>query len=342
MHKDLIIPENTKVLEVLDRFDHNDTPIFILKSERRGIVGYILDMVLRSVALDFRNLIKPVATFTLNNFYLIDQKEKSYSGIDLKNYSLVIETYGTSLEKFYGPILNRGVNNDISTVPVVIMAGGQGKRLRPLTNIIPKPLIPIADKTVLEVIIERFYQYGMREFYLTLNYKAKFIKAYFSELAPAYNLHYIEEDKPLGTAGALRFLRNVVNKPFFVSNCDTLIDTKYQKIYDFHLHNKFDLTIVGAIQRIKIPFGICEVKRDFTLIEMREKPESYHIINTGVYVVNPRVLDIIPHNKFYDITDFISDIKKVGGRIGVYPISEKSWINLGSLSDFQKNMDKLL
>ncbi len=342
MFKNLIISENTPVITVLERFDNVEGSVFILNSDEHGFVGYILDNVLRSLALDLDNLTKPIGMFTLNNFYVVDKKEKEYSSVNLSNYSLIIEKSGNYLSRIYGPVLSYVEDFDISDVPVVVMAGGFGKRLRPVTNIIPKPLLPVGDKTVLEVIMERFFRYGILDFFLTLNYKANYIKAYFQGLSPDYRLHYIVEEKPLGTAGSLKFIQDHVDRPFFVSNCDTLINTSYRKIYDFHLKNRFDLTIVGAVQKVQIPFGICEVDKDFTLIQMKEKPASYHIINTGVYVVNPQILDIIPYNEYYDITDFINDIQRSGGKVGVYPIAEGSWINLGSMSDFKNNMDKLL
>ncbi len=342
MNKAIIIPENTPVIDVLQKFDNDDSFIYVLSRDSDALAGYITDGVLRSLALDTSNLHRPVGEFTLNNFYVIDKQDKAYAGVDIGGYSLIIERHGQNLGRVFGPVMQAYETVDVSDVPVVIMAGGQGKRLRPVTNIIPKPLLPVGNKAVLEIIINRFFEYGIKDFILTLNYKANFIKSYFAELRPPYSLQFIEENKPLGTAGALRFLLDQVDKPFFVSNCDTLINTSYKKLYDFHLRHKFDLTIVGAVQKIQIPFGICEVDNDFSLIQMKEKPATYHIINTGVYIVNPGILDIIPPGKFYDITDFIRDIQKVGGEIGVYPIAQNSWINLGSLNDFQKNMDKLL
>ncbi len=102
------------------------------------------------------------------------------------------------------------------------------------------------------------------------------------------------------------------------------------------------MTIVSAIKKIPIPFGVCQINKDLSLVEMKEKPFLYYLINAGIYVVNPQILDVIPYNQFYDINDFIKDIKKSGGKVGVYPIAENSWINIGSLDEFQKNKDKLL
>jgi len=225
-------------------------------------------------------------------------------------------------------------------LPVVIMAGGKGTRLDPFTRILPKPLLPIDNKAIIEVIMDDYAKFGMKIFYITINHKAKIIKAYFEEQKSIYSIEFIEEDIPLGTAGALKLLENKVSTPFFVSNCDIMIKEDYAKIYDFHKKNNFVLTLVGSMQHHTIPYGVCEIVNGGVLRRVNEKPEYDFLVNTGMYLLNPETFRFIPDNKFYNITDLISDLKKNKYKVGVYPVSEKSWIDLGQWDKYKLSLDK--
>lgn len=225
-------------------------------------------------------------------------------------------------------------------VPVVIMAGGKGTRLKPLTNIIPKPLIPIGEKPIIEVIIDRFCQYGVCEFFISVNYKHELIKFYFDNLQEKnYNIHYIQEEGFSGTAGSLSLLKGKINKTFFVSNCDILIENDYSEIYNYHVNNNNLVTLVGSLKHFKIPYGTVESGENGQLISLQEKPELTYMINTGMYVLNPEVLEQIPEGEFYHITDLISDLKNKGEKIGVFPVSERSWFDMGEWPEYQKVID---
>jgi NDP-sugar pyrophosphorylase family protein len=214
------------------------------------------------------------------------------------------------------------------------MAGGKGTRMKPFTNILPKPLIPIGEKTMLEVIMEEYSKYGIHEYYLSVNYKRNMIKAYFEDEPNNYEIHYIEEDEPLGTAGSLKLVEHIIKTPFFVSNCDILVKGDYDKMYDFHIQGGFDLTIIGTMQHHQVPYGVCEIKEGGELIKIIEKPEYDFLVNTGMYILQPNVLDYIPENKFFHITHLIEGLKEKGGKVGVYPISEKSWIDVGQWNSY--------
>ena len=220
-------------------------------------------------------------------------------------------------------------------IPVVIMAGGKGTRLKPLTNIIPKPLLPVGEKTILENIMDRFMEAGCNDFHLSVNYKAETIKHYFSQLVDnSYNISYIQEDKPLGTAGSLYLLKDKIKSTFFVSNCDILIEQDYAKIYDYHIQNKNDITIVAALKHYEIPYGTLETKDQGVLVDLQEKPELTFKINSGMYILEPHVLNEIPVNEFFHITDLIKKIQQQNGKVAVFPVSERSWTDIGSWKQF--------
>lgn len=221
--------------------------------------------------------------------------------------------------------------------PVVIMAGGIGTRLKPLTNILPKPLIPIGEKTIIEQIMDKFCEAGCNTFYLSVNYKAEMIKYYFSTLPKnTYHISYLHEEKPLGTAGSLHLLKGKIDTTFFVTNCDILIDQDISDIYDYHKASKNEITIVCALKNFSIPYGILETSDNGLLQSITEKPELTFKINTGFYILEPDLLHEIPENEFYHITTLIDKLKKNNRKIGVFPVSEKSWKDIGDWSEYQK------
>jgi len=223
-------------------------------------------------------------------------------------------------------------------LPVVIMAGGLGSRLKPLTNVLPKPLIPIGDKTIVEEIFERFNNHGCNEFYVSVNYKADLIEYYLRGQNLPYHLTFFKEEKPMGTAGSLSLLKRKVNQTFFVSNCDILIDQDYSEILDYHRENNNEITIVAALKHYPIPYGTIETGDNGRLMELSEKPELTFKINSGMYILEPHLLDQIPENTFFHITQLIENVKKRNGKIGVFPVSDKSWRDIGSLEEFTRNL----
>ena len=221
-------------------------------------------------------------------------------------------------------------------LPVVIMAGGNGKRLRPLTNVIPKPLIPIGEKTILEEIISGFKKFGCKDFFLTTNYKAELLRYYLENVELGVKLQFIRESEPLGTAGSLSLIREKINGTFFVTNCDILIDQDYSEVLDFHRVNSNDITLIAALKHYPIAYGTLETGEDGLLLGLSEKPEITLKINTGMYIIEPQVLNKIPENTFYHITELIESVRLSGGRVGVFPVSEKSWTDIGTWSDLLK------
>lgn len=219
-------------------------------------------------------------------------------------------------------------------VPVVIMAGGEGTRLKPLTNVLPKPLIPVVDKTIIEDIMDQFVKSGCREFYISLNYKAEMIKHYLQGLNnPDYHFHFFQEEKPLGTAGSLYLLSDKISSTFFVSNCDIIIRQDLADVFKYHTENRNKITIVAALKHYKIPYGTIESGAGGQLTSLSEKPEITFKINSGVYVLEPDVLPLIPKEKFFHITDLILKLKNKKEKVGIFPISEKSWLDYGLLEN---------
>jgi dTDP-glucose pyrophosphorylase len=227
-------------------------------------------------------------------------------------------------------------------LPVVIMAGGKGTRLKPISNVIPKPLIPIGETTIVEEIIRRFQTSGCQEFFLSVNYKKEIIEYYLSNSGNVEaNLNYFVEDKPLGTAGSLSLLKDKIDRTFFVSNCDILIDQDLSELYEYHRSNKNEITMVAALKHYKLSYGSIISGKDGLLEAIDEKPELTFKINAGVYILEPHLLNDIPADTFFHITDLIAKVKDRGGRIGVFPVSEKSWVDIGEWPEYVKTVRKL-
>ncbi len=225
-------------------------------------------------------------------------------------------------------------------LPVVIMAGGKGTRLDPFTKILPKPLIPIGDKAIVEIIIDKFLEYDVGTFYMSLNHKSKIIKSYFEELNPSYKIKYLYEDKPLGTAGSLKQLEHSLSGSFIMTNCDIIIEADYNEILRHHEKERNDITVVSSLKHFNIPYGICEISKKGTLLNIREKPEYSFLVNTGMYIINSKVLCHIPQDEFFHVTHLIEDVNRKGGKIGIFPINESAWIDIGEWKEYKLALEK--
>ncbi|HOX24964.1 MAG TPA: sugar phosphate nucleotidyltransferase [Candidatus Krumholzibacteria bacterium] len=223
-------------------------------------------------------------------------------------------------------------------VPVVIMAGGRGTRLAPFTQVLPKPLVPVGDKTVIEVIIDRFLAHGIREFHLTLGHKANLMRAFFQELTRSYAVHFVNEDEPLGTAGALGLLAAQLDRPFILTNCDIVIEADYADLVEHHVREANQITLVVSLKKYHIPYGVCEIATGGQLTALTEKPEFDLMVNTGMYVVSPAALPHVPAGRLYHMTDLIADVRAAGGRVGVYPIGEGAWLDTGEWAAYRATL----
>ena len=237
---------------------------------------------------------------------------------------------------FWKDIFEGEINNNRPKInlPVVIMAGGKGTRLKPITNVIPKPLVPVGDKTILEVIMDQFESIGCHKFYMSVNYKADMMKYYLSQLDHKYDIEFFMEDKPLGTIGSVSLLKGKITTPFFVSNCDSINEQDYRDVWDYHVSNNNDMTIVTMIKSFKIPYGVIETGADGLMTALKEKPEQTYQVNTGVYIMNPELINEIPEGEFFHVTHLMEKVQKRGGRVGCFPVSEHSWKDMGEWPEY--------
>lgn len=348
----VLIESNKSIREAIKVIDAAHFGIGVVVDDNINVKGILTDPDIRRLILQSIDLNESVDSVMNTKPILIEQNnitkediqtifiKKGFSQIPIvnENNELVDLVFKSDLYNKKG---RQETFNKIDA-SVVIMAGGRGTRMEPFTTILPKPLIPIGNKSMLEVIMEEYARFGINDFCISVNYKANLIKAYLTDEELDYNISYIQEDKPLGTAGSLKLLsKDFTNKPFFVSNCDIIIKDDYSKIYDFHIKGNYAITMAASLQHYKVPYGVCEIENGGALKAINEKPEYNFLVNTGMYIINPEVLNDIPENKFFHITHLMEKIKKGGKKVGVFPVSEKSWIDVGQWSEYREALKML-
>jgi len=343
----LTINRYCTVRDALKKIDEEAKNIVLVIDEDNKFLGTITDgdvrrWILKNGSMD--SLVTEVMNSNATYIYE-DEKEmameimvsKSITAVPILNDSKHI----IDVLFLYNFQDNDKVNEELKNVPVVIMAGGLGTRLYPYTKILPKPLIPIGDTPILERIMDNFKKYSVNDFYLTVNYKKNMIKSYFNDLEKEYRIHYIDEDKPLGTGGSLSLLKGVIKETFFVSNCDILIDAEYDDILKHHKESGNKVTVVTSVKNFTIPYGVFKLNENGEINEIQEKPEYSYLINTGMYVLEPEVLNDIPDDEFYNLPDIVEKYMKDKIKVGIYPISEQSWMDMGQLSEMKDMVERI-
>ncbi len=348
--KNLLVKPDIDVKTALKKMDQGGLKIVFVTDKNNVLLGVMTDGDIRRHILNNCNLSDKIdgiynknAIYFSEDFSICEAKElMSKNKIEVipivdKNKNITDVVVWTDLiEKedrctFLGKI----------DLPVVIMAGGRGSRLDPFTKILPKPLIPIDELPIIEVIINKFYDQGVKNFYVTLNYKGEMIKIYFDGILKDYNVNYIWENEYLGTAGSLQLLPDDFADTFIVSNCDIVVDLAYKDLIDFHEKNNNLITVVGSIQHYKIPYGIIKFEKAGKIKKIQEKPELDFTVNTGVYVLSKNVLNFIPKDKSIDMTELIQLVLDSEKPVGVYPISQKSYSDIGEWKEFKQTLEKL-
>jgi len=340
----IVHPEAT-IIEAMEALDNTAERMLLVANDGQVLIGTLTDgdirrYILKGGALSgtIRSAYQTNPVFVFQNKFDRDEIKRLLITNKIEMIPVVDQQHRVVDFITWTTIFGNDKNQERKKVdvPVVIMAGGQGTRLDPFTRILPKPLIPIGNKPVIDHIIGKFREYGISEFYLTIHHMSKIIRAYFEEKVPDYSVGFAEEDEPRGTAGSLKLIADKLNRTFFVSNCDVVIEADYADLYRFHMKNKYDITLVASAKQINIPYGICELNGGGSLERIEEKPEYSFLVNTGLYLLNPDVIEMIPDSGLFHITHLMSKVQENSGTIGVYPVSEKAWIDVGQWAEYRK------
>ena len=325
-----LINANCSLLEALKLMDAKRVKLLLVFEDDRfvGIVtiGNLQRSIIGNISLNeqIKNILEPNKIYADESTSIEEIKSKM---LYLRAECMpVVNKDGDLIDIYFWEELfpvTEYVNSKKIDIPVVIMAGGKGERLKPITNVIPKPLIPIGDKTIVESILDKFESIGCSRFFLSVNYKSDVIKYYFDNIeGKQYNIEYVKESKPLGTIGSLTLLKEYLNSTFFVSNCDIIIEQDFRDVYDYHLAEGNEITVVAALKHYNIPYGIIDSGEHGQLNRMDEKPNMTFMINSGVYILEPHLIDEIPKDSFFHVTQLIEKVMERKGKIGVFPVSK--------------------
>lgn len=341
--EDFLIDENSSMIEAMEQLDKVAKKVlFVVKNNE--FVASITDGDIRRWILKKGNLDASVKEIANYNPKSIPENEKNTAKEYMKRNLIEALPILDDSNSIVSVVLwnDEEIENQKKLdIPVVIMAGGLGTRLYPYTKILPKPLIPIGESPIVEHIINRFNHYGIKKFYLIVNHKKNMIKAYFNEIEKSYSINYVDEDIPLGTGGGLSLLKGKIDKTFFLSNCDILIDEDFEKIFSHHKKEKNIITMICSLKNVKIPYGVVEFNELGEIVKMQEKPEFSFFTNTGMYLVEPRIVDELDLNQSIGFPDIIEKYKNEGYKIGVYPISENKWLDMGQLDEMEEMRKRL-
>jgi NDP-sugar pyrophosphorylase family protein len=217
-----------------------------------------------------------------------------------------------------------------------ILCGGEGTRLRPLTYAVPKPLLPLGSKPILEVTISRLREQGFRKFYLMVNYKAEMISSYFGSGSNFdVEIEYVQEKTKRGTAGPLYDLKSIVDGSIMVMNADLLTQLNFKKLMEYHEKEKANLTVALKCFERKLAYGIVDMDESNNIMGIKEKPSVSYLVNSGIYVLDSDTLSIIPETGVYLMTDLILDALKANKKVVGYQFTE-SWRDIGRMDDYMK------
>ena len=339
------IEPNSKIIQAIKALKVTGRKLLLVINKNKKFIGTITDGDIREIILKKIRTSESIEKFYNKKPKFLEKKNFSYrqaKNIMMKHKidALPILEFGKVVKVIFWKDVIENIGS-LSNVDCVIFAGGEGKRLKPFTIVLPKPLIPFNEKTFLDHIIERFNFYKISNFNLVLHYKSNIIKSYLKDSKSKNNYKFITEKKPLGTIGGLALINaKKTSNNFFVTNCDIILKTDIQKIYHSHLINNNDLTMILIKQKEKLAYGSCKITKNGTLKSIEEKPETTHLINSGVYLFKKSILKIIPKNKKLNFNQFVNTALKKKYRVGTYTLEEKSWIDIGNWLSYKSSIDK--
>lgn len=345
MMEKYIASPNITVKAAIEAMTKGNVKALIIVDSEKKVLGMFSNGDMRSYFLRGGELSANICTamnrspFTYKTVHEVEEERCQYERVI---YPIVNdENRLIDVVDYNRPAETGILSQALSEVPLVIMAGGKGTRLYPYTKILPKPLIPIGNVTITERIIESFQKYGCKKVIMVLNYKANMIKAYMCDIDKDYSIEFVTEEEFQGTGGGLRLVKDYVKSSFFVSNCDTLINTDLECVYRTHKMNKNKITFVCSMKDVVIPYGVIEAGEDGKVNMMKEKPEFTFLVNTGLYMIEPAVLDDIGEGEFIHLPDLARRYLEKGENVGVFPIPEKAWMDMGQFAEME-NMKKEL
>ncbi len=331
------LKESATVRDCIGVIDKNKQGIALIVDTQGRLVGTVTDGDIRRFILAGRAIDESVTNVMWTKPLTVPRGTSEKEIKELMNKHLVsnipiLDSIGCPCK-----IINlRDIVSDESVCQyAVIMAGGKGKRLRPITENIPKPMIKVGDKPILENIINYLKESNVVNIYISVNYKTDIIESYFKDGSEyGVNITYLKEDKKLGTAGALTLLPEIPSNPILVINGDVITKTNFLRLIEFHTQHRCVMTVAAIQYMLKIPYGVLNISSHY-LLRIEEKPEQRFLCNAGIYMLNSEALSLIPRDIEFDMTDLIKELIRKGLPVTTFPIHEY-WVDIGQMDDLKK------
>jgi len=332
----LVLPE-TPIREAIRVLDQNAKQILLVVDGENRLMGTVTDGDIR------RGILKGISLDEHTSRIMGSSPTVAYVGDDRQSILAMMR----KKKLHHIPVVNE--QNQVAGIEfleeliqphlkenwVVLMAGGLGSRLRPLTNDCPKPMLKVGNKPLLETILENFIEYGFRHFYISVNYMADMVKDYFGDGARwGVEIRYLEEDQKLGTAGALSLLPSKPQAPLLVMNGDVLTKVNFRQLLDFHATHESMATMCVREYDFQVPYGVVRIEKD-RITGIDEKPVQRFFVNAGIYVLAPEALQAIPAGQFFDMPTLFETLIAKGEETVVFPIREY-WLDIGQLADYDR------
>jgi dTDP-glucose pyrophosphorylase len=335
--KKVLVSPSTPIIEVMQFIEESSIQIALVVDEQARLKGTATDGDIRRGLLKGIALASPISEVMFRSPTVARLNDSSQSILSLmKTKELrqipVLDEAGAvvGLE-----VLDELIQLSRQDNRVVLMAGGAGSRLRPLTDECPKPLLKVGSKPILETILENFIEYGFHRFTLAVNYKAEMLKDYFSDGSRwGVEISYLHEDRAMGTAGALGLLPEKPDRPILVMNGDLLTKVNFQQLLTFHEKSGAHATMCVREYSFQIPYGVARIEKH-RLIDIEEKPTQHYFVSAGVYVLEPRMLDLIPRDSYFDMPELFRVLIASGMRAATFPIREY-WLDIGRMEDLER------
>lgn len=342
LEKATVVTETT-IRDGLSNLDASGLGILLVSDSEKSLVGVVTDGDIRRYLLRNGSLDAPISEIMNEDFFSLPFSKRRLAVEVLQKKGIdqipILDEDGRAVDLVtvldFVKVQKRSFDN-----PVVIIAGGQGTRLLPLTKIIPKPLVPIGDKTIIEMIMDKFRKNGFHDFRIIVNYKKELIKSYFCENKIDKASQFIEEDEFLGTAGGLRLLSDSIDGTFMVSNCDVIADLDYERMLGWHREHGADMTVLGVRKEVSVPYGVIKLDSENYVTDIDEKPIFSLMIISGIYVLEPSVFEFVAGDGPLGMDDLIKRIIASRGKISCFPI-ENGWSDIGQIEEYKQMLNSL-
>ena len=340
--KKYTVKPSTSIHQVIKKIDLNGRELAIVADDQLKVLGTITDGDIRRAILKNIALKDPAKKIMNPKPSVIDRRVAKAEALHIMKTLRIRQLPVVSASGKLQDILfiHDLVDDHSLSATAIIMAGGEGKRLRPMTIDTPKPMLKVGRKPILETIIDKLRQDGIKDIYIAINYKGDQIRSYFKDGKKfGVNIGYLEETCELGTAGALSLIPRSVNNTLLILNADLLTFVSFQGILSFHESGNYDMTVAVKEYDYQVPYGVVCIGKDFSITHIDEKPIQRFFVNAGIYTMSADCLSCIKKEEYLDMPTLIASFSKMKKKVGAFPIHEY-WLDIGLQKDFEKaNLD---